>query len=139
MARITVSNKLFPNGEQMLKGYSDKYVQAMANKLSNLEDIEDELGIPLITFFKFLSAEEVFFINDFNEIQRAIVRSIHKKGIIVFEKALEIIKEKEVDAGLIIETPNVAHYNRYFEHSKIIYLIKKLTEEQFDLLKEVLE
>lgn len=40
-------------------------------------------------------------------------------------KALEIIKQKEVDAGLIMETPNVAHYNRYFEHSKIISLTKK--------------
>lgn len=54
MTRLTVSNKLFPSGEQMLKGYSDKYVQAMANKLSNLEDIEDELGIELITLYKAL-------------------------------------------------------------------------------------
>lgn len=53
-------------------------------------------------------------------------------------KALEIIKQKEVDAGLIMETPNVAHYNRYFEHSKIISLTKKLTQEEYDLVKEVL-
>ena len=56
-------------------------------KLGQLEDIEEELGIDLITFFKYLSAKEVFFINDFNKIQRAVVRSIIKNGLIVFEKA----------------------------------------------------
>lgn len=53
-------------------------------------------------------------------------------------KALDIIKQKEVDAGLIMETPNVASYNRYFEHSKIISLTKKLTQEEYNLVKEVL-
>ena len=57
------------------------------NKLADLEDIEEELGIDLVTFFKYLSAKEVFFTNDFNKIQKAVVRSIHKKGLIVFEKA----------------------------------------------------
>lgn len=61
--------------------------QELENKLGQLEDIEEELGIELIAFFKYLSAKEVFFINDFNEVQRAVVRSIDKKGLIVFEEA----------------------------------------------------
>lgn len=60
--------------------------QAFLNKLGKYEDIEEELGIDLVTFFKYLNAKEVFFINDFNEVQRAVVRSINKKGLIVFEE-----------------------------------------------------
>lgn len=54
-----------------------------------------------------------------------------------YKKTLEILNNKEVDVGLIMETPNVAHYNRHFEYSNIIYLRKKLTEEEYDFLKEV--
>ena len=55
-------------------------------KLGQLEDIEEELGIDLITFFKYLSAEKVFFIDDFGKIQIAIVRAITKEGLQVFQE-----------------------------------------------------
>ena len=54
-------------------------------------------------------------------------------------KALEIIKNKEVDAFLVIDCPNVGHYNRHFEYSDVIRLQRCLTEEEFKLLKEVLK
>ena len=63
------------------------YLRKMKKEYLKYKDIEEELGIDLITFFKYLSAKEVFFINDFNEVQKAVVRSIDKKGLIVFEEA----------------------------------------------------
>lgn len=81
--------RLVKNGKIILDGTLPLYEkEKLVNaKLEAIEDIEEELGIDLVTFFKYLSAKEVFFINDFNEIQKAVVRSIDKKGLIVFEEA----------------------------------------------------
>jgi len=50
-------------------------------------------------------------------------------------KALEIIKEKGVNIYLLNETDNVEEYN---ELIKSHYGMKQLTQEEYDLLKEVL-
>ena len=52
--------------------------------------------------------------------------------------ALEIIKEKSVSVGILQMSPNLDVYNnRIIEHPNVVKT-KKLTQEEFDLLKEVL-
>lgn len=51
-------------------------------------------------------------------------------------KALEIIKEKDVDVGLIKRSENWLDYYTRFKHRT--GKNTELTEEEFDLLKEVL-
>ena len=48
-------------------------------------------------------------------------------------KALEIIKEKEVNVGLLSRCANAERYNK-----GICYELRYLTQEEYDLLKEVL-
>lgn len=80
--------KVYETRKETEEKYQEKHGECeIYNKLADLEDIEEELGVDLITFFKYLNAKEIFFTNDFNKINRAIVRSIDKKGLIVFEKA----------------------------------------------------
>ncbi len=86
--RYTKKSKKFVNAYEWNSDLPTKtLVQMGMNKLGEHEDIEEELGIDLVTFFKYLSAKEVFFINDHNEVRKAVVRSIDKKGLIVFEEA----------------------------------------------------
>ncbi len=47
-------------------------------------------------------------------------------------KAFEIIKEKEVDVGLLIKSENVKQYNHF---SKNVNQSKNLTAREFDVLK----
>lgn len=49
-------------------------------------------------------------------------------------KALEIIKEKRVNIGDFIRTRNVEQYNDYLAYNDN----EKLTQEEYDLLKEVM-
>lgn len=87
----------------------------MSKALDALERIENEYSID----------EAVFYKEDFNQVRKEL-------------KALEIIKEKECDIRwfkyCIKENLKVETYNNglpeYYE---------KLTQEQIDLLKEVLE
>lgn len=51
------------------------------NKLGQLEDIEDEIGIDLITLFKALKQDYVYYEN--NEV---CVRGMSTKGLIVFDE-----------------------------------------------------
>jgi len=51
-------------------------------------------------------------------------------------KALEIIKEKQVNVGAFYVFDNLEQYNGYCE---MVGGCKKLTQEEFDLLKEVLK
>lgn len=86
--RYTKKSKKFINAYEWNCDLPTKTLAQMGmNKLGEHEDIEEELGIDLVTFFKYLSAKEVFFINDHNEVRKAVVRSIDKKGLIVFEEA----------------------------------------------------
>lgn len=49
-------------------------------------------------------------------------------------KVLEIIKEKEVNVGLLSRCANAERYNK-----GICYELRYLTQEEFDLLKEALQ
>ena len=51
-----------------------------------------------------------------------------------YKKALEIIKEKRVDVALLFYVSNADMYNK----AKQFYNHHKLTQEEFELLKEVL-
>lgn len=50
-------------------------------------------------------------------------------------KALEIIKEKQANVSALLELDNLQQYNDYCD---IVSGCKKLTQEEYDLLKEVL-
>lgn len=49
-------------------------------------------------------------------------------------KALEIIKKKGVNVSLVLRCNTTKEYNKYFEID-----FEKLTEEEYDLLREVLK
>ena len=53
-------------------------------------------------------------------------------------KALEIIKEKEVDVALLKLSDNIERYNELIKHSHLTILYYELTQEEYDLLEEVL-
>ena len=77
--------------------------------LKSLEIIENEYSID----------ESVFYKEDFKQVRKEL-------------KALEIIKKKTVDIWLI-QKKTLKQYNLLVDESR------QLTEEQFNLLKEVLE
>lgn len=54
-------------------------------------------------------------------------------------KALEIIKNKRVDIATLLDCCNVEEYNRWVDvRSHYTYRPFELTQEEYDLLKEVL-
>lgn len=55
------------------------------------------------------------------------------------EKALEIIDEKNVDIGLLKITKTVETYNKEIKKILFGYDDGELTQEEYDLLKEVLK
>jgi hypothetical protein len=70
-----------------------------------------------------------------NNIKQALLKAQEQK------KALEIIKEKEVDVNLLnirhsAETYNDDYYKIHYSYDVVVYL---LTEEEFNLLKEILK
>ncbi len=73
----------------------------------------------LFDFIKSESEEELYK-NYYNEIKNAL-------------KALEIIKEKEVVVSLLIWSNTLDQYN-----NNTFIVFSKLTQEEYDLLKEVL-
>lgn len=54
-------------------------------------------------------------------------------------KALDIIKEKNVNVGLVKVLGSVEQYNQTYVYDNMLNVKWCLTEEEFDLLKEVLE
>ena len=78
--------------------------------LKSLERIENEYYID----------EAVFYKEDFKQVRKEL-------------NALEIIKKKTVDIWLIQNKKTLKQYNLLVDESR------QLTEEQFNLLKEVLE
>lgn len=74
----------------------------------------------LIDLCNFLIKEKRYFKEYINETEKSL-------------KALEIIKEKSVDVQLLKNSKNVNEYNWYV-HTKD----RALTQEEYDLLKEVL-
>lgn len=53
--------------------------------------------------------------------------------------ALEIIKEKNVNIGLVKVLGSVEQYNQTYVYDNMLNVKWCLTQEEFDLLKEVLE
>lgn len=78
----------------------------------NLKDFVFELEMGKV--------DEMFINNSFEIIEKSL-------------KALEIIKEKEVNVGLLSRCANAERYNK-----GICYELRYLTQEEYDLLKEVL-
>lgn len=60
-----------------------------------------------------------------------------KLGIVLKKelKVLDIIKEKQVNASALLEVDNLQEYNEYCD---MVSGCKKLTQEEYELLKEVL-
>lgn len=78
--RYTKKTKLF-NG--YTRDFAISYViDKMTYKLGQLEDIEDELGIDLITLFKILEAEECYFEED----GQCFIVGVNKNGVILMPK-----------------------------------------------------
>lgn len=58
------------------------------DKLGKLEDIEEEIGIDLVTFFKFLNAKVCYEKDpDDNEITKCLITGITKTGILNVQEA----------------------------------------------------
>lgn len=58
------------------------------NKLGELENIEEEIGIDLITFFKFLNAKVCYEKDpDDNEITKCLITGITKTGVLNVQEA----------------------------------------------------
>ena len=71
---------------------------------------------------------EIPFIEDINTIKQALLKAKEQ------EKVLKIIKEKKVNIDLLNDCKDRYEYNIHFPYREIY----QLTEEEFDLLKEVL-
>ena len=71
--------------EEYRKRYATRSVQA-GIKLCQLEDIEDELGIELTTFFKYLFADKFYVIDVGNTIQERIFWSISETFVSVIDR-----------------------------------------------------
>lgn len=72
------------------------------------------------------------------------VKTVEGMPIDIIEKslkALEIIKEKKVNISLLLNSTCLTNYNEYVIRSKasINSLCELLTQEEYDLLKEVLK
>lgn len=126
--RITNFNGKFHNYNELmgtieaallrLKGYENHTTFTMVNQINTLRDENDELRKRL---------------NEMYELREQYHLDQTKL------KALEIIKEKNVDITTLLDCHNAKEYNRWnsirshYSHPPI-----DLTQEEYDLLKEVL-
>ena len=98
-----------------------------ANTSEALECLEE-----IKSYFPFVDlgkGKEYVCEKEFNTIKQALLKSEKE------HKALEIIKEKEVNMQVFNQCEDVETYNKVYIKQKD----RQLTEEQFNLLKEVLE
>ena len=69
-------------------------------------------------------------------LERALKVVADENGdLLKYKKALEIIKEKQVNVSALLTLDDFAEYNQY---CSVVGGCKKLTIEEYDLLKEVL-
>ena len=69
-------------------------------------------------------------------LERALKVVADENGdLLKYKKALEIIKEKQVNVSALLTLDDFAEYNEY---CSVVGGCKKLTIEEYDLLKEVL-
>ena len=106
----------------------------MNKELETLEPSKALNGLEFIC--KILNEKRIdvkwLFKKDYNTIKNALLKAQKDR------KALEIIKEKRVACDLLTN-PNVMDYKKYNSHCDKYDFIVPLTEEEFNLLKEVLE
>ncbi len=69
-------------------------------------------------------------------LERALKVVADENGdLLKYKKALEIIKEKQVNVSALLTLDDFTEYNQY---CSVVGGCKKLTIEEYDLLKEVL-
>ena len=122
--------------DKLLDGYSRgmagrSYYDIVREALERLEAIENENPIEALKCLEDLYCEPVDYrsndkANDYETIKQALLKA--EKEL----KALEIIKEKLVDVFKLYNCKTVEEYNQ------AQYRDCMLTEEEFNLLKEVL-
>lgn len=95
------------------------------------QNIPTMTTIPLVDTLLFKIVENALKrLKQLEEEKQSFDRAIEKKL-----KALEIIKEKRVDVGWLISCENIKQYNGVIGTATH----KLLTQEEYDLLKEVLD
>ena len=110
MNRLTKKNKIgyFPIFEQETKG---KYYD-LVYKLGVLEDIEDELGLDLITLFKVLKQKHVF----------------HKENVKIEVLGIHIMSNELYLYGFVEDTTHGVHLSLK-EHKKTWALTREELED----------
>ena len=97
--------------DKNLKALSKKKIfQNIANKLGQLEDIEEELGIDLITFFKYLFADKFYVKDKYLGIVERLFWSISRNYV-------EVVEEK-YPYGDCTETLNFKDYGKTWALTK---------------------
>ena len=98
-------------------------LEKLHTKINILDTEQDLYNYCLITIEKELKEKEVKAIE--------VCKEFFDKEL----KALEIIKEKKVNVGDFVRCKSIEDYNEYCCYGKE----ETLTQEEYDLLKEVLE
>ena len=111
--------------DALVESYETPKVDPVSEPLQALENIRKEAGIP---YFSTLYDIDMWR-EDFKTVEDAL-------------KALEIIKNKEVDVGLLLACESEPEYlnrccNRYWTNDKCGW--KRLSQEEYKFLKEVLK
>lgn len=117
----------------------------MSKELEALKKIGDVCDIKDTNYYKIVESALIQAQKDKKELQD--LKSAINKGSMIAQwshdyqhekelKALEIIKEKKVFPSIILETKNLEEYNINFKDIECLHY-RLLTQEEFDLLKEV--
>ena len=114
-----------------------KTVEETLKRLEAIDNAEPSEALNDLEFIcKILNEKRIdvkwLFKKDYNTIKNALLKAQKDR------KALEIIKEKNVACDLLTN-PDVMDYKKYNSHCDKYDFIVPLTEEEFNLLKEVLE
>ena len=108
---------------------AQKYFDIIEEALNRLESIDNAEPSGALECLMYLKAEFRDYPSAFNSIKNALLKAQKE------HKALEIIKEKNVDIRWIEVCDTVKDYNKGRDE----HLNYELTKEEFNLLKEVLE
>ena len=111
--------------------------QKMCNRLEAIDNANPSEALNGLEFIcKILNEKRIdvkwLFKKDYNTIKQALLQGQKE------HRALEIIKEKRVACDLLTN-PDVMDYKKYNSHCDKYDFIVPLTEEEFNLLKEVVE
>lgn len=113
------------NSRRMGKQQVVKSFAIIENALKELEEYK-----------KCIDLKEAQFISTHN---MSVVDTETFNQLVKNSQALEIIKEKRIDVATLLDCHNVEEYNRWVDiRSHYSYQPLKLTQEEWELLKEVL-